>query len=129
MPDPLTWQAGIEYGLQALTAVQETGSEFLCYLADAGPLLEAVSLSVYQLDLTERVRYVSPVQGYLKGANAILLPRVYSLDREIIGTALKAGQWVISSDPAVTLEHPRLLRFPCRDWRAMADILTRLEAT
>ncbi len=121
MPDKLVWQAGIEYGLQALAELKNKGKQFVCFLADEGPALESVAFAVHQLDLSGEVKFVKDVQKHISAADAILLPRVSPLEQETIGGFLRQGKTVITSDPAISSAPPRLISFPRRQWQSLVE--------
>jgi len=126
MPDPLIWQAGMEYGLQALASINKKNVNFLCSLPDRGPMLEAIGFAAHQLKLNQKMRYTNLDRYTPQSSDVILMPRVYPLDQKIIGDALKLGGKVITSDPNINVTHAQLTSFSRRNWRDLADILSKL---
>jgi hypothetical protein len=126
MPDPLIWQAGLEYGLQALRYLRDRGCNFVCYITDRGPFLEAVALAVHQLELKGCVCYTKKIHRHTKTPQTIVLPRVYPLGKEPIMKALESGSTVITSDPEIENNHQNLFLFPRRDWKTLAILLEQI---
>lgn len=124
MPDPLVWEAGIEYGLQAVALCEDQGLECSCYVFDHGPLIEAVVLAAKQLNL-RRLQYLPDVMEYIGLADLLLLPRVATIRSQPVPAFLKYQKPVVTSDPFFyTEEH--VIGFERRNWKQLADILTRL---
>jgi hypothetical protein len=126
MPDPLYWTSGIEYGIQALGHLKREGWEFTCYLADQGPLLEAVAFAIVEQGLKAQVRFVRDPLDKLPEASAVLLPRVRSGEEAIVQIALQTGKPALCSDPSLRIEHAQFYRFERRNWRHLASILYQL---
>lgn len=121
LPDPLIWQAGIEYGLQALAVLKKQDITFTCRVSGTGPSLEEVVLSVHQLGLRDHVRYGPPRILRSSKRHVVLLPRVRPLRRELIDAALTEGKVVFTSDPSVGRGSERLVLFPRRSWEALGE--------
>lgn len=120
-PDPLVWQAGVEFGLQALAGLPS--GEWVCEIPDHGPMLEAAAFALHQLGIQDRMKFCSR-RNCLPGRNQVaLFPRVAMLDHSLLLGSLKHGQIVVTSDPAVDFECDNLFLFRRRDWRTMRDIL------
>jgi hypothetical protein len=126
MPDPLTWEAGLEYGLQALAELHYEKQNYLLFLHDNGLFLEATAFGVQQLGLRENVQYVRNPERRMGDCDIVLFPRVKGLGIDIIHKALEHEKHVVTSDPEVKIDHPRLLLFPRRDWKKLAAIIKEL---
>jgi len=123
-PDPLIWQAGVEYGLQALAGL--SSGEWVCGLPNHGPMLESTAFAIHQLGLQDRVKFQSR-HKYLFGSSQIaLFPRVAPLNRKLLLRNLKRGQIVVTSDPSIDFEFTNLFVFPKRDWYSLREILLNL---
>ncbi|MDX1437001.1 MAG: hypothetical protein R3335_09335 [Anaerolineales bacterium] len=123
MPDPLSWETGIVYGLQALTRMTAHEIPFECLLPDSGPQYEEVAFSIYQLELDAHVRLVPYIRYRALLSDIVVFPRLCSLEARPIKTALRLNKTVITSDPELDFSHPKLHRFQCRDHHALANSL------
>lgn len=123
MPDDLIWQAGLEYGIQALSKVAEQGGGFKCFIKSKGPFLEPVSFAIHQMKMGEKISYVEDTIKYLLESDIVLLPRVCPLDKKIIERSLKNGKTVITSDPSIAAGHPGMMLFMRRDWEELSGML------
>jgi hypothetical protein len=128
-PDLLTWQAGLEHGLLAIAACRNRALDFTCDIADRGPALEAIAFAVHQLKLQGRVHYHRRIERHLRQSTIVLLPRVHSSNQDVIHQALELGKIVVTSDPGVVIENPRLFVFPRRSSEALVNILSRIWLT
>lgn len=127
MQDTLIWQAGVEFGLQALAELQKKNVYFNCYLRSRGPHLEAIAYAVHQLNLESKTFFMHNINKYIKKAKIVVLPRVCALESESISNNLKSGRIVITSDPSIkSNEKKKLYTFPRRDWRALSNLLDSL---
>ena len=124
LPDPLIWQAGIEYGLEALADLPL--GVWVCTLRDHGPMLEAAAFAVHQLGLQDYVRFQPRFGSRSGGSQIALFPRVAPLDHNLILDSLKRGNVVVTSDPSFAFDCSNLLIFPRRDSRTLRDILLYL---
>lgn len=122
-PDPLTWQSGIEFGLQALGELHRRGIGFTCRLRDEGPMLEAATFAMVQYGLQSRFEWVRRAPRVLRGIDVALFPRVAPGDLDVIRFLLQQGVRVVTSDPAVDWVSPGLHTFPRRHSRVLADCL------
>jgi hypothetical protein len=115
LPDPLVWQAGIEFGLEAIAEVAAT-HDVVCRLRDRGPMLEAVGFAVYQLGLSGITEFRrSPLAS--RRVDVVLVPRVTSLGPvRMPGSAI-----LITTDPA--LAPPGSEPLPRRDPQTIANAL------
>jgi hypothetical protein len=113
LPDPLVWQAGIEFGLQGIADAFSRG-EFSCILNSEGPMLEAVAYAIKEMNIGN-VEYADSRLIRKKGAEVFLFPRVQKMDVGSIRYLVDSGQTVITSDPAVTKFAPNILLFMRRD--------------
>jgi hypothetical protein len=124
MPDPLTWEAGMEYGIQAL-AHALAGADWSCAVASRGPYLEATFFCAAQVGVREHVVASDDVGAEADRAHLVLFPRIVEMDRASILRAVgRERQDVITSDPAIQFSAPRLRLVPSRDWAALAEAIT-----
>jgi hypothetical protein len=126
MPDPLQWTSGIEFGIQTLGHLGRSGWEFTCYLADRGPMLEAVVFAIMEQGLKARVHHVRDPHRRLPQATVALFPRVCPGEKETVQLALQMGKLVLCSDPSLKFEHAQFYSFERRNWRQPASILSAL---
>jgi hypothetical protein len=126
IPDPLIWESGVEYGLQALSKLQNEIQDFVFYIGKSGKLIEAVSFGIYQLGLTEKVRYVNDSERMIKICDIILFPRVKSIGETIILSALGQGKYVVCSDQNFRSRNSNFFMFHRRNWNEMEGILKKI---
>jgi hypothetical protein len=115
LPDLLVWQAGVEFGLEAVAAVA-ADTVVSCAIHDRGPMVEAAAFAVHQLGLAPVVRFADrPWSGL--GDAVVLAPRVATM-RPLPGPPPRR---LVTSDPALVPagSHP----VPARDVAALADAL------
>jgi hypothetical protein len=124
MPDPLTWEAGMEYGIQAL-AHALAGADWTCAVASRGPYLEATFFCAAQVGVRNHLIACDDVGKQADRAHLVLFPRIVAMDRAPILRAIgREQQDVITSDPAIAFSAPRLRVVPSRDWAALAAAIT-----
>jgi hypothetical protein len=123
MPDPLTWEAGLEYGIQAL-AHALAGRDWRCAVASRGAYLEATFFCAAQLGVREHLEACDDVAHHADRAQLLLFPRIVPMDRAPILRAIgRDRQQVITSDPAIQFSGPRLDVVPPRNWEALAGAI------
>lgn len=124
-PDPLVWQAGIEFGLQAVAEVIGRGTRISCCLKGEGPMLEAVAYAIKELGIQDVVKWSK--DGSFKGRIDIyLLPRVQSGEQKTIRSLVDAGKTVLTSDPGIAAAEACLHIFPRRNTVALASLVQEL---
>jgi len=123
LPDPLSWQAGIEFGLQALGELRRGGLNFEFSLLEQGPMLEASGFAVNQFGLETNVRWLHRRLRSWTGFDAVLFPRVAPLETATITQILEGGVTVISSDPEFRSQRSNFHPFPRRDWQSLAKLM------
>jgi hypothetical protein len=125
-PDPLTWQSGIEFGLQALGELQRRGLSFEFSLRDEGPMLEAAAFAVNQYGMLSKVRWVRRWPRSWTGFDVALFPRVITGEAQPVLNACKQGVLVITSDPGIKQSLPNLYVFGRRDCRELASCIEKV---
>ena len=127
-PDPLIWQSGLEFGLQAVGEFQNEEPELECLLRSQGPLLEAVTFAALQYQLLPKVQWTRRCPHRFGSDDVAVFPRVAPTDEAPIRDALSQNISVITSDPAVTISHPLLRLFPRRNVAALVECLVEVHA-
>ena len=125
-PDPLTWQAGIEFGLQALAELQREGAAFEFSLLDHGPMLEAATFAIIQYKIQNKVRWVQRWPRTFTSFEVAIFPRVVAMDTSVLAQILDQGLTVISSDPEFQSSKCNFQQFARRDWQSLAGLLNTL---
>jgi hypothetical protein len=125
-PDSLTWQSGIEFGLQALGALYHRGAAFEFSLPDHGPMLEAATFAIIQYQLHNKVRWVHRWPRSFAAFDVAIFPRVVAIEKGSLTQLLHQGVTVISSDPEFQSAKGNYHRFARRDWQTMAGVLNGL---
>jgi hypothetical protein len=124
MPDPLTWEAGMEYGIQAL-AHALAGADWTCAVAGRGPYLEATFFCAAQVGVRDHLVARNDVCSFADRADLLLFPRIVPMDRAPVLRAIgRERQDVITSDPAIRFSSARLRVVGPRDWPALAEAIT-----
>lgn len=58
LPDPLVWQAGLEWAIEAIAVATSRGVDLECSIAHAkGPFFEAIAFAAYDLGIGDRCRF------------------------------------------------------------------------
>lgn len=128
-PDPLRWQSGMEFGLQALGELQKAGLDFEFSVRDEGPMLEAVAFAVTQYEVLSKVRWVHRWPGSWQKFDLVLFPRVITGEVEPMLNACKQGVLVVSSDPGFKQSLPGLYFVGRRDASALARCIVQVAHT
>jgi hypothetical protein len=128
LPDPLVWQAGLEWGLEALSDARRQGLSFSCQIGDEGPLLEAVAFSVKEMALSN-VSFVNRKTILTRRQDVYLFPRVKAMEQESVLGLVRRGAVVLTSDPEISAVAGSLRLFHRRDVGAVVTILQRLGTT
>jgi glycosyltransferase involved in cell wall biosynthesis len=120
LPDELTWESGVEYGLEAVALVRQSEPRLRVVLHREGPLREAAAFAVFQLGLAEvtAIRGVRPVD--YGPASVVLLPRLRPGPSLPLVLALAAGAAAVTSDPSLTGGQGSASLVPARDPASMA---------
>lgn len=68
--DPLEWQSGLEWGVEAATILIREGYDLECVFRSHGPMLEAVAFAAFDLGILERCIFdeaslSDPSQSYI----------------------------------------------------------------
>jgi hypothetical protein len=127
-PDPLIWQSGIEFGLQAVGEFQREERPVKCLLRDRGPMLEAVTFAALQYGLLPMVEWTRHWPHWLRPNDVAVFPRVAPGDAGPIQEALRQNATVITSDPGIVIQHALLRQFPRRDVAALVQCLVEVRA-
>ena len=53
-PDPLVWQSGLEWGIEAFAMLVDEGHDLRCYLRADGPMFEAIAFAALDLGVLNR---------------------------------------------------------------------------
>lgn len=122
-PDRLVWQAGIEYGLQAVAEVMKEYPDIKCYINKTGPFLEAAAFAVYQFGLGKNTLFIEHPGKSISPSDIIIFPRVKQMEQTPIRTSLVSGKNVLVSDPSISFQDPKLQIFPRRDWKELSRIM------
>lgn len=122
LPDPLTWESGIEFGLQAIGELVRQGIPIEFSLLDHGAMLEAATFGIIQYQLHPNVRWVRRWPGSFAAFDVAIFPRVAAMETATISQILDQGLPVVSSDPVFVVS-TNFQQFPRRDWQALANIL------
>lgn len=122
-PDTLTWQAGLEFGLEAVSRLNANGSKPRVSFVDSGPMLEAISFALLDFGLLNSVVWVRDQDSTLFEADIALFPRVTAGDRQSIEKALARGVRTFSSDPDFTSANPLYTSFVRRDVEALKQLM------
>lgn len=125
-PDTLTWQSGIEFGLQALGVLQTAGLDFEFSLRDKGHMLEAVAFTVNQYGMLSKVRWVRSWSGSWQKFDLAIFPRVIAGEVEPVLKACKQGLLVITSDPGLKQSLPNLYVVGRRDASELASSIEKV---
>lgn len=128
-PDALCWQAGMEFGLTAVSQLKTKGARLKVSFADHGPMLEAVSFAILDFGLEDSAIWVHDRESTMLQANLALFPRVVAGDREIIERAIERGLRTFSSDPEFTSTNPLFTSFLRRDVEALERLLAGFYAS
>ena len=120
LPDALVWEAGIEYGLEAVAALAAE-TKVNCAVRDDGPMLEAIAFAVHQLALGGVVRFTDDPCA-AGPVDVVLAPRLAPLGP----LSQPSSARLVTSDPM--LLPPDTLPVPKRDAAALTaalrDVLT-----
>lgn len=122
-PDPLVWQAGLEYGVQAVGSLVRSGVPVECFLSNVGPMLEAVALVIHQERIGERAHFVRDPIARTASNDIAVFPRVASLDQRLLLQAARAGFTVITSDPSIPKLEQGIRTVTRRDWKELELVL------
>jgi hypothetical protein len=122
-PDPLVWQSGLEFGIQALGLLRDEGLEFTATLLDHGPMLEAVALGCRDFQLSNRVRWVRKISGGEPNIDVAVFPRVCPMKAPANLDPVGFPGPILSSDPTTAQHSTRIWYFPRRDYRTLAVML------
>ena len=125
-PDPLTWQSGIEFGLQALGKLHRGGVPFKFSLCAQGPMLEAATFAVIQHQMQNQVRWVRRWPQSFREFDVAVFPRVIAMETSAISEIAAQGMTVVSSDPEFRESKATFHQFARRDSDSLANILINL---
>jgi hypothetical protein len=121
-PDPLTWESGIEYGLEGVAKAQDSCGDVVSTLYGKGPFLEAVAFAAMEFAILDRLEFRSVItEREYRNAELVLLPRVRPGRQGPARMALASGTFVITSDVTIEPVPGRVQRVPSRDWRAIRE--------
>lgn len=58
--DPLEWQSGLEWGVEAAAILIREGYDLECMFRSHGPMLEAVAFAAFDLGILDRCTFYEP---------------------------------------------------------------------
>ena len=125
-PDPLIWQSGLDFGLQAVGELQRQRAAFEFSLPDEGPMLEAATFAIIQYQLQTKVHWVHRWPRSFAAFDVAIFPRVASMETGSMTQILDHDVAVLSSDPEFKSAKVNYHRFARRDWQSLAGILNVL---
>ena len=124
LPDPLIWQAGNEYAMDAFALLKRRGFQFTAHFRDHGPLLESLAFLRYTYELQDHVQFTRAET--IPGKQRIIVaPRIKAFDSSASLLAMIQSEAVVTSDPAIDRTHPRLQTFNRRNSEELADVLSK----
>lgn len=56
-PDPLEWQSGLEWGVEAAAILVREGHDVRCVFRSTGPMFEAVAFAAFDLGILDRCTF------------------------------------------------------------------------
>ena len=75
-PDPLEWQSGLEWGVEAAAILVREGHDVECVFRATGPMFEAVAFAALDLGILDRCTFDDTAVGKPSTDDIVVLPRV-----------------------------------------------------
>lgn len=75
-PDPLEWQSGLEWGVEAAAILVREGHDVRCVFRATGPMFEAVAFAAFDLGILDRCTFDDQAAGAPLSDDIVVMPRV-----------------------------------------------------
>lgn len=79
-PDPLVWQSGLEWGIEAFAMLVDEGHDLRCCLRAEGPMFEAIAFAALDLGVLDRCTFANDASELRSATDVVVYCRVDLLD-------------------------------------------------